>query len=195
MRPQAQGGECIHFSASHQRWGIAVYSRDWPLTPIDYESAYPGRATAAVVSVPNITDLFVASLHVTTKPPPLVPRLSRVIDEIEQVAQGRSAIIGGDLNAARLMQAVWPGWGFGQFFDRMDASRYVNCYWEKHKREDQTCFRPNSGYPFQDDHLFITKDLLAPDLLAGLQAWVVNNPTTRKFSDHIPLVVEWNQPS
>lgn len=190
QRPQAQPGESVHFREIHQGWGTAVYSHQWPLVAIDYESDYPSRVAAATALLPKATNILLASIHAPIISNRVFPHLARIVGEIERLAEGQTAIIGGDLNSARLMEEIWPGYGHGPFFEHMDQSRFLNCYWHLHSKEVQTYFRPRSKQPFQDDHVFITKDLAT-----GLKAWVDDNSLTRSLSDHVPLVVEIELPS
>ena len=81
---------------------------------------------------------------------------------------------------------VWPGYGHGPFFERMDDSRFVNCCWDLHKKEIQLYFRNGLVNLFPDDHLFISEDLQEKFLTCE----VVNNENTRLCSDHIPLMIE-----
>jgi len=186
LQPQAHRGEYIDFHETHQGWGTAIYSPAWSLEATEYKGEYPGRVATAVASIPGAGRVFLASIHAPIIGNRVFPHLSKIIDEVEELSAGSVAILGGDFNSARLAEDVWPGNGHGPFFDHMDASRYVNCCWRLHGRELQTYFRPGSKHPFQDDHLFITKDLLSR--LVACE--VVDNPVTRSVSDHIPLAIE-----
>ena len=55
-----------------------------------------------------------------------------------------------------------------------------------HKTEVQTFFRKGSIHPFQDDHLFVSKDLF--EIVNS--CYVLNNQVTREVSDHIPIICE-----
>ena len=178
--------EAMVFHEIHPGWGTAIYSRDQPLNEMQYEGKYPGRVVAATASLLNGEMLFLASIHAPIIENRVFPHLSNIVDEVDRMAPGRTAILGGDLNSARLAEDVWPGYGHGPFFEKMDRSRYVNCCWHIHGRELQTYFRPRSKHPFQDDHLFITRELL-PRLKS---CYVIENTLTRRVSDHIPVMIE-----
>src|SRR5437867_1701232 len=92
----------------------------------------------------------------------------------------RPAIMGGDLNTARLAEKVWPNRGHGPFWQRMEASALVDCCQRMNGRELRTVFTKRGKHPFQDDHLFVTGDL-APSLRA---CNVIETEVTRRVSDH-----------
>jgi len=112
---------------------------------------------------------------------------SQVSSELEAHLAPSSVIVGGDLNSARLCETVWPGYGHGPFFERIDrGDRWIDCFRKYHPNEVQTFFRAKGLSPFQDDHIFAT-----PDLETCVRAaYVIDNELTRTVSDHIPLVVE-----
>lgn len=184
--PTLAGDESLVFQQVHGGWGTALYARGIVLRAVGLSVEYPGRVAGAVATLAAGSELFLASIHAPIIRNRVFPHLSRIVEQIDAATRGRPAILGGDLNSARLAEAVWPGYGHGPFFDHMDRSRFVNCCWRIHGRELQTVFKPNAKHPFQDDHLFVTDDL-APGLVA---CDVADNSTTRTVSDHIPLVVE-----
>lgn len=93
-------------------------------------------------------------------------------------------IVGGDLNTARLCEKVWPG--HGPFFERLSDSIFFDCFQKFHEKEEQTFFRKGSKNPFQDDHIFVSKNLAEK----VKTCYVLNNENTRNLSDHIPIICE-----
>ncbi len=61
-----------------------------------------------------------ASLHAPILGNRVFPHLAHLFGDIEQAFAGRTAIVGGDLNTARLAEQAWPNYGHGPFFDRID---------------------------------------------------------------------------
>lgn len=183
---EPQDADVLLFREIRQGWGTAVYARGLELEDVPYEGEYPGRVVVAKASLADGTELYLASIHAPIISGRVFPYLSRIIDKVEESVSGKTAIVGGDLNSARLAEVVWPDCGHGPFFERMDRSRYVNCCWEINGREIQTFFKKGTKHPFQDDHLFVSQDLLP--MLAECD--VIDDSVTRKVSDHIPLAIK-----
>jgi len=127
-----------------------------------------------------------ASIHAPIINGRVFPYLGRIFDDIERTVSGKTFIVGGDLNTARLAEKVWPRHGHVPFFERIANSIFFDCHQNLHGKEEQTFFRDNSIYPFQDDHLFVSHDLA--DRVKSCYA--LNNEAVRSLSDHIPLVTE-----
>jgi endonuclease/exonuclease/phosphatase family metal-dependent hydrolase len=182
--PDLQADENIVFCAVHRDWGTAIYARGLPLTELSIPR-YPGRVAAATARI-HTRELALASVHAPIINGRVFPHLEFIFDELESALKTHSAIVGGDLNTARLCERVWPGYGHGPFFERIEHGPFVDCHWKFHGKEIQTYFRKNSPHPLQDDHIFASPEI----------AWrftscaVLDNDTTRRVSDHIPIVAE-----
>lgn len=177
--------EHLVFKEIHNGWGTAVYARGIDLREMQF-SQYPGRIAGAIAKIDGIGDLYVASIHAPIIKSRVFPHLDHIMNEVEELFAGRTAVVGGDLNTARLAEKVWPGHAHGPFFDRMEAGPFVDCCRRFHQSEIQTFFHPNSAHPFQDDHLFASPDLA--EKLTSCDA--VLTDITKKVSDHIPLAME-----
>jgi len=176
----------VLFEEIYRGWGTAIFAPSLSLSK-EGVSLYPGRVAAASIILKENLSLFVGSIHAPIIKDRVFPHLANIFAELESHHACKSAIIGGDLNSARLAEEVWPGHGHGPFFERIDkGDRWVDCCRKFHPTEIQTFFRDNCFHPFQDDHIFVSCDLencvMASD--------VINNELTRRVSDHIPLVVE-----
>jgi endonuclease/exonuclease/phosphatase family metal-dependent hydrolase len=185
-QPELCDGEQILFRKVHQNWGTAVYTRNILLKEFSIESRYPGRTAAAQVKLREDQKTIVISIHAPIIEGRVFPYLEEIFQEIEEAVIGKTFIIGGDLNTARLAEKVWPGHGHGPFFKKLAQNMFFDCHQKFHTSEEQTYFRPNSRHPFQDDHLFVSHNLA--DYVKSCHT--SNNETTRNISDHVPLVAE-----
>lgn len=178
--------EYMLFKQVRQNWGTALYTRNMALEELPLAEEYPGRVSAALFKTAAEQEIMGMSVHAPIIDQRVFPYLDRIFDEIEKIVSGRTFIVGGDLSTARLAEKIWPRHGHGPFFERIANSIFSDCHQNLHGREEQTFFRDNSKYPFQDDHLFVSHDL------AGRvkSCYVLNNAVVRSLSDHISLVVE-----
>jgi endonuclease/exonuclease/phosphatase family metal-dependent hydrolase len=169
-------------------WGTSIYTPSLPLSR-EHSSLYPGRVALASTMLGGDGDspLLIASIHAPIINGRVFPHLGNIFAEVESKRYTRSAIIGGDLNSARLCEKVWPGYGHGPFFERIDSGDpWIDCCRRFNSAEIQTFFRDTCVHPFQDDHIFVSRDL--SDCLRSCN--VVKNDLTRSVSDHIPLIAE-----
>jgi len=176
------------FRETHQNWGTAVYARNIPLKDFLLESKYPSRIATAQLELRERRKAIVISIHAPIIRGRVFPHLETIFQEIEKAVSGKTFIVGGDLNTAKLAEKVWPRHGHGPFFEKLRQSIFFDCHHKFHTNEEQTYFRPNSKHPFQDDHLFVSHDLA--NYVTSCQ--VLNNEATRSISDHVPLVAEFN---
>jgi endonuclease/exonuclease/phosphatase family metal-dependent hydrolase len=183
--PTLEDGESLLFEEVYNGWGTALYGKGVSFDRITLEE-YPSRVAAARVQTSGGQSLCVASIHAPIIENRVFPHLDHIVDEIESVFSQGTFIVGGDLNSARLAEEVWPGYGHGPFFERIDAGRFFDCHRKFHSEEIRTYFRSGQVHPFQDDHLFVSADLA--DRVVACE--VIHNETTRRVSDHIPLVAE-----
>lgn len=176
----------IIFEEVYKGWGTAIYSPSFPLLK-DHISIHPGRVALASIPLNGITSLFIVSIHAPIIKNRVFPHLDNIFSEIESRIQLCSALIGGDLNSARLAEQVWPGNGHGPFFERIDSGDiWIDCCRKFNPVEIQTFFRKTSVHPFQDDHIFVSRNLSYSIRSCN----VINNDITRSVSDHIPLIAE-----
>lgn len=184
--PNLNNNEYMTFKQIHQDWGTALYTRNTALEELPFGKEYPGRVSVASFKIAAEQEIIAVSIHAPIVNGRVFPYLARIFDEIERIVSGRAFIVGGDLNTARLAEKVWPRHGHGPFFERIGNSIFFDCHQNLHGREEQTIFRENSKYPFQDDHLFVSHDLAS----RVKSCYVLNGETVRGLSDHIPLVVD-----
>ena len=184
--PTLEDGEVFLFEEIHNGWGTALYGKGVSLGRVTL-AKNPGRVAAALAQLSDGGEPFyVASVHAPIIGNRVFPHLDHIFDEIETAFSQGTFVVGGDLNSARLAEKVWPGYGHGPFFERLERGRFFDCCRKFHSEEIQTIFRPRQIHPLQDDHLFVSAGL-ADRVLA---CEVIHNEITRKVSDHIPLAAE-----
>jgi exonuclease III len=168
----------------HQNWGTALYTRNMTLEELAIAEEYPGRVSAASFEITPNQKAIAVSVHAPIIEGYVFPHLDRIFDEIERMVSGKTFIVGGDLNTARLAEKVWPRHGHGPFFERLSKSRFFDCHQALLGTEEQTIFRKGSKHPFQDDHLFVSHDLASQ----VKSCFTLDNETIRSLSGHIPVV-------
>ena len=184
IHPKLRSDEAFVLQKVHYDWGTAIYARGLSLQELLIQR-YPGRVAAATTRV-HARELAIASIHAPIINGRVFPHLTFIFDELELALKNHSSIIGGDLNSARLCEVVWPGYGHGPFFERIQRGPFVDCHWKFHGKEIQTYFRKNSPHSWQDDHILASSDIAE----CFTSCTVLDNETTRRLSDHIPIVAE-----
>jgi len=179
-------GEDLVFREIHNGWGTAIYCRGARKVREIIFSRYPGRVSATEIAIQTGKLLLIASVHAPIIRGCVFPHLDHIFTDIEEAFSGKPSVVGGDLNSARLAEQAWPRYGQGPFFERVDASWFVDIRKQFYEDEIQTYFRPDQKFPFQDDHIFISQDLA--NQVVSYE--VVNNEVTRKVSDHTPVSIE-----
>jgi endonuclease/exonuclease/phosphatase family metal-dependent hydrolase len=175
----------IVFRESNKGWGTAIYTPSFTLS-MGHFSRYPERVVLATTMSDDFP-LLIASIHAPIINGRVFPHLNNIFAEIESKEHAQSAVVGGDLNSARLCEKVWPGNGHGPFFERIDSGdTWIDCCRRFNVQEIQTFFRDTCLHPFQDDHIFVSRNF--SDCIRSCD--VINNEITRSVSDHIPLIAE-----
>jgi endonuclease/exonuclease/phosphatase family metal-dependent hydrolase len=124
--PELQSDEALVFRPVHREWGTAVYACGLTLQELIIPR-YPGRVAAAITHIHG-REIALASVHAPIIGGRVFPHLNFIFDELETALKNRATIIGGDLNSARLCEEVWPGYGHGPFFERIDRGPFVDCH-------------------------------------------------------------------
>lgn len=178
--------EHFSFKQIHGGWGTALFSQNMPITELPFQR-YPERVVAAKIKLTE-QEIIAISIHAPIINQRVFPYLDKIFDEIEVLVGDHSFIVGGDLNTARLAEKVWPGHGHGQFFERISKGKFFDCIQKFFVEEPQTVFRPNQKFPFQDDHIFVSHDLIGK----VESCEILDNNITRALSDHVPVAIELN---
>ena len=184
--PKIAEDEEFVFREVHQSWGTAIYCRGIRVIREIIMPRYSERIAAAEVELGQNKSVFIASIHAPIIRNRVFPHMDNIFTDIETTFSDNPSLIGGDLNSARLAEMTWPGFGHAPFFARVDASRFEDIRKRFYQDEIQTVFRPNQSTPFQDDHIFISRNLSG-----NVSSYsILNNEFTRTVSDHIPVVIE-----
>ena len=183
--PPLEEVEAVIFKPVRAPWGTAIYIKGGLLKELPMQR-YQSRVAAATFCNARGREFRVASIHSPIIDNHVFPYLSHIFDELQVLFSGHVAILGGDLNSARLAEKVWPGNGHGPFFEQLERGSFFDCHRKFNTEEVQTFFRPGAVHPFQDDHLFVSRDIA--DQVTSCTA--VHNDITRRVSDHIPLIAE-----
>lgn len=184
--------------ADNYQWGSAIYSPKLPVT----ECTIPGLegwVVAGEMTLPNGMEVVVVSIHASLTAGPkqgnVFPNLDNLFRrDLKPLLEKREFILGGDLNASRLIYQNYPNAYptdvHGEFFDWIESNGFVNChkkvYTGETYSEEQTVFTPQTKTPYQNDYLFVSKGL-SPFVTS---CYGLKNDETLKWSDHIPVVLE-----
>ena len=111
-----------------------------------------------------------------------------IFDELGRVLQSHPFVLGGDFNAARLMdQFSYMAGGNVDFFSRIESSGFHNMLGPFHEGEVRTYFKENKQ-PYQLDHMYCDATLLS----RLKDCRVVDHPAAvLDLSDHAPVVAEF----
>ena len=182
--PTLAEDESVIFSQIRKPWGTAVYAKGIRLDKLPTTVNPPRVAAATLDLTVDGAPIYVVSIHAPVIDGRVFPQLSNIFEEVQRLVETHPSIVGGDLNTARLAEKVWPGYGHGPFFEKLERGPFTDCHRQFEPTEIQTFFRRGSLHPFQDDHLFTTTSLAKR--LTSCRA--INDAITQRVSDHIPLV-------
>ena len=180
--------------AENYTWGSAIYSPRLPITERAV-AGHEGWVVAGEMTLPNGMDVIVVSVHGSMISSPkmgyVFPNLDNLFRrDLRPSLEGREFIVGGDLNASRLIYKnyprAYPTDAHGEFFDWVESHGFVNCHKKFHDTEEQTVFTANTKTPYQNDYLFVSEGL-SPFVTS---CNVLKNSDTLRLSDHIPVVME-----
>ena len=185
--PKLSENEYLLFKHVHGSWGTALYSRGLPLEELPFQT-HSERVAIAKIKLETGQEIAAASIHAPIIKQRVFPYLDKIFDEVESLVNGRAFIVGGDLNTARLAEEVWPEHGHGPFFERIAKGQFSDCVQRFFVEEPQTVFRPGQKHAFQDDHIFVSHDLIEKVESCN----ILNNKLTRAVSDHVPVTIGIN---
>lgn len=195
------------------RWGSAVVTKDLPLERINVDnypwlSRFEGAAVTCQVRIDDI-ELIACSIHARAKAITesqlsgidtsglsvpgfndvwplyvIFNDLAAMVTETNNNSNATRFIVGGDLNASRLLDRKYGAHGNDAFFDQTSDRGFVDLTTPRFDEEPQTFFREGNA-PYQVDYLFSdqrtasTVDEVHIDRVAVAELGV---------SDHAPVI-------
>lgn len=183
--PFVSDGSHLFLRAAYQgqNWGSGVMVRINSATEqvIDSDGSY---IVAADVST-TLQPLLAISVHVCPDNRQL-KYLRALIDKIALLIEGRRFVLGGDFNAARHWDSVHKRDDYGWFFRELAARGLHDCHFGLHGYEVKSFWGPQALEPYQLDHFFVRDS----DASLVRSCHILDNPDTRRLSDHGPIVLE-----
>lgn len=177
----SQHGQLLHARAyAEHLWGSAVYVKQGAARELELPPEHRGWLMAAEVALPGFASLVAVSVHARILDGYVRPNLDRAFEALERLLDGRSFVVGGDLNLSRNYDSVYGTTHHTQFLDGLPARGYFDCMRKFHAEEQQTFWRKGMKNAYQDDHVFVSE---------GLAARVVSCDVADRagLSDHGPL--------
>jgi len=191
--------ECKEYPSSYQGigehiggtrlWGSMVLSKKYALEPI-YIPKHLGWVVGAKLEIENYS-LAIFSVHAKLIDIGryVVPHLTQIFTDIMMAANDyQYLIIGGDLNASRRYDDVYSNpaqYKHRNFFNWLETDLHLVSATGKEERQTM---RGNSTHLYQNDHIYVSKNMR--ELLTNAQ--VLANDVISQVSDHNPVVAEFN---
>lgn len=180
-----------------RRWGSGILIKGFKTE--EYKiNLDQGWVNCAKVKLSEKQDLFVISLHARLKDLKssnnphgmVVPHLFNIFKEFTPILDSKNyVVIGGDFNADRMIDKYYyqpEGTKHSQFFDWVENDLgLINSTKEYFKDTIQTVFTPSQKYPYQDDYIFLSKNL--KNKLKFCR--VPDRQEIEKLSDHTPVII------
>jgi endonuclease/exonuclease/phosphatase family metal-dependent hydrolase len=188
-------GEIVHAPAYAERmWGSAVYAKKGVVREVDLPADHRGWLMAAEVEVPGFDSLIAVSVHARILDDYVRPNIDRAFEALEALLAGRSFVLGGDLNLSRNYDKVYRTTHHSEFLDALPGRGFVDCLQKFHPGEQQTFCRRQSPNVYQDDYVFVSKNL-EPQIAGCDVAASCDVVVNRMLSDHCPLRLILSEPA
>ena len=189
-------------------WGSGVYSVYQSSKEIEFKNSYPGSLIGAEADLRGGKKIAAFSLYGqletidSDKTIFATTSVHKMISDLNWVMLGLgkfsgledNLIIGGDLNASIQLDHTWQK-SKGRYlnahrllFERIEdyGLKGVFNFPEKQKTYIQTHRHPRSKTPWQNDYIFLSKNLF--NMIRKVE--VFDNEEVCRFSDHNPVVVD-----
>jgi exonuclease III len=180
--------------------GTGIVTRGLPIREFDLETAsHPGAAVVGDVELPGGASLTAISIYgaleYATRPGRgksegyATTSIQRILSDLTFLLDGwygrRSIVIGGDTNITTQLQPPWTA-HHQAVVDRIAAFGLIDCLSLYHRGHVQTQRHPRSTVPWQNDYIYVSKDLKksvrACEPVATEAAW--------SLSQHCPVLLE-----
>ncbi len=180
------GGKLVWSSDIGSESGTAIWVRDGlDACPVTMKSE--GSYLAAVELTFSCTPITIVSVHVGG--PNYRKHLKTLAAELEQSLSGKRFIVGGDFNAARLLDHVQGGKWFTRYFEHLESRSFCDCHWRQHGKEVQSFWGHQTKNPYQCDHYFVD----AETINEVKDCHIIDNSDVRHLSDHGPIYLDVNE--
>jgi exonuclease III len=188
-----------------EQWGTGIVTKGLPINCLLVECSHPGGLVAAEVSIPDHPAVTVISMYGVLESVPhgqayATTTVHRMLSDLTYLLMGegeyagkhKNVVLGGDLNISVQCDEMWGGkqrytHAHRICFDRIEDFGLTNCYAPFYNDYVQTMRHSRSSLPWQDDYLFVSRNLAA-----SLKSCVVLNEEydecIKGFSDHNPVV-------
>ncbi len=177
-----------------KRWGSAIISKYPIYKELYFYSRFDGSRGSIIAEI-KIPDLFTVTViniygqidtygYATTTMHHILSDLTPILNHKGK----RNIILGGDFNVSEQFDKKYKG----QFpshkivFDRLENFGLVNCTKHFYKEHIQTHFHNKSEYPWQNDYLFVSKNIM--DKVLDCKVMQSNN--LLELSDHSPVIID-----
>lgn len=157
-------------------WGCGVWARTAGIVPVEL------RSEGVYLAAASLDGVVLVSVHVRPVEQQRT-HLEKLVEVLHRTLDGRLAVIAGDFNAARRWDEVYERNDYTWFFERMSEAGFHDAHRGLHGKEVQTFWGPKAKEAYQDDHVFVTRDLAARVVSCD----VIDDATVRELSDHAPV--------
>ena len=191
---EVQNNLLLNVIGGTRNWGSCIYSKDCKVDEVSFSPEYRGWTTLGEMTPLHFSKpILLISVHAKLAGVPfVVPHLKEMFSKLLNVMKEyENLIIAGDFNAARLFDEVYPQYPAHTkhklLFDWLENELGLfDCHYKLNGKEVQT-MRGKSKYPYQNDHIFVSKSLLT----RLKSCTVLANEEIYKLSDHNPVVAEF----
>ncbi|MEZ6056951.1 MAG: hypothetical protein R3C01_09615 [Planctomycetaceae bacterium] len=181
-------------NASQNKWGSGLFSASGTLTPLPLPN-YQGWVAGAVIREPKwLSDgesILAFSIHAPAGAGSYPGQVSRILDEIRSVADGKNIIIAGDFNLTISDSAISkrPIQKNNREIQRRLAEEFglINCWTEANPNQElaQTLrWTKDSSIPYHCDGIFVPRSW-GPRLQSCV---VLSGDHWDGLSDHNPVI-------
>jgi exonuclease III len=200
------GSKVIHQTIKNRNFGNAIYAKTGKLTEIPIDTAQGGAFLVGLIEIPAGDSLVLINLYGLLEAHPSNPTrqvvhagIHRALSDLTFLLQGWTKpkfvnfVLAGDLNNDRRMDNH-PRFrrkdkATGRImFERIENYGLHDCVSEFYPDHVQTYRHNRGGYPWQLDHMFASKKILAR--LKNL--YIDDSEQVKQISDHNPIVADFD---
>jgi len=185
----------FHDIGNKNKWGSATLTKFEKPKEIFLSNNYPGSNGVIVVEIKISGDITLTVINIYGKIDSngyASTTMHHILSGLTPIlhSKHRYIILGGDFNVSEQCDEKYNGRDPSHklIFDRLEDFGLINCTKKFYNKHIQTHVHERSNYEWQNDYLFISKNL-EPFIS---KCDVINNIEMKKCSDHLPVVIELN---